>query len=185
MSDTEAISLAYTPTEAEIMRGTQLLCKPLYRGRWRAAVMIYAAWQGIGLGIGTLVISYLLARLFGPVPGEAAPLMYLFFVILSVTLWQLERRIKRRGAAVYRLSPLMQDQQVTINDKGIFFDNGRSTTFYNWRDINGMLDAPDMIIASMDYQGIILPDRILAPLDDAAVLRAKIKGWHAAAQGTQ
>lgn len=170
--------MPYAPSPAEVKAGMKLTCVPLYAGGWRAALITYSLVQGVALGVAFIFLSYLLALFFGDVPGPASYLIFVFFALLSLAYWILERLIKNRGARFYLDSLLMRGQELGLSSEGIMFTNGRSRTFLDWRDVERIVETPEMLVATLGYQGIVMPDRILAEAGDPAAIRSAIKAWH-------
>jgi hypothetical protein len=172
----------YALTDREVQVGMKLACAPLYAGGWRVAVIVYALVQGIALGVAFVALSFVLARMVGDVPGSAGYLMYLLFAIFGLAYWVLERRIKRRSTLVYLDCLLMKDQNLHLTEDGIAFMNGRSRSFFHWSDIENLVETGEMIVATFGYQGVAMPNRILAKAGDPEEIRMAIKNWHVAAE---
>ena len=181
MTDT-VYEMPYALTDSEVLVGMKLICKPLYAGKWRVAAFTYALIQGMALGAGAILLSYLLARQFGEVPGEAGYLIYVFFAIFTLAYWLLERTLKKRNAEIYRTSLLMQNQTLLLSSDGITFKNAHSKSFFDWRDVSGLIENDEMIVASLGSHGVVMPDRILGHAGDTADIRSQIKDWRSAAK---
>jgi hypothetical protein len=173
--------MAYALTDSETQKGMKLTCKPLYAGKWRVAAFTYSFVHGMALGVTAIGLSFLLARQFGNVPGDAVYLIYVFFIIFTLAYWLLERSLKKRNAEIYRTSLLMQNQTLLLSAAGITFNNARSKSFFDWRDVSGLVENSEMIVAALGSHGVVMPDRILALAGDAGGIRDQIKDWHSTA----
>lgn len=183
MTDT-VYEMPYALTDSETQRGMKLTCKPLYAGKWRFAAFTYALVQGMALGASAIGLSFLAARQFGRVPGEAGYLIYVFFAIFTLAYWLLERSLKKRNVEIYRTSLLMRNQTLVLSATGITFNNANSKSFFDWRDVGELVESGEMIVASLGSQGVVMPDRILALASDPARIREQIRDWHQSVKAT-
>jgi hypothetical protein len=71
-----------------------------------------------------------------------------------------------------------------LSPAGITFANGRSTSFFDWRDVGQIAQTRGMAVATLDYQGVVMPDRLLAQMGDPDTIKGQIISWHQSAQAT-
>ena len=174
--------MPYSLTDTEMHKGTKLTCSAHLKGRWRITLLAYVVMQRLALSLGFMFAAYLVVRSIGEVPGKDTYLMFVLFFLFGLVFLSLERGVNKRGARLYEDSLVMQDQKVQLSSSGITFANGRSTTQLDWRDVDEVFEGSAMIVPTVGYQAVVLPDRVLALAGDPAALRQQIHKWHQAAR---
>lgn len=178
MSD--AVEFDYAPTRAELRRAGALLPR-LIPGLGGAG----GRFRGVAGGAVFLAFLFGLAGGLGGTPAldEAMPVVggtLAVFLVICAAFAALGQRMQRRVldglAARYAAG-----WRLRFEATGVTLTNGRSRSVHDWRDVSRMAETsgPAAMLTGGDM--LALPDRLLSAAGDPAVLRARIRAWHAEA----
>lgn len=174
-------TMPYALTRKEAARGMGLACKPIYSGWWKALQVAAGLLMGAAMAALALSLGITLERALGLSVGWWG----LYALVLWIGFALVSQGTRNRMSAAYVDSPNMVGQELELSARGITLRNGRSDGIVAWSDIVAVVEAKDMLVASIGAAGFILPNRVLKQAGDPKVIRQQVKVWHAAAQVAQ